>query len=240
MQLVRLALAGIPSLVILAPALLSFGSSSASGLSPQLADAPTGLVPHAFQVGAMTGIDANVLLAIAKVETDWGRARQGQLDELVPADVAPASTRPRSSPTARRRPCSACPTAAASAIGGPVAGRRRARHGLHAVPALHLAHWRQHRVRQPGARSRRAGHHDVAPPGRAAPSIRPAGSSASRRRPGQPTSPIDGERAAEVVLAAAHRANLDPVQVGPGHHHRVERWAGVARATQRGGRLTPT
>ncbi len=68
-----LAAAGILALVILAPALLSFGSSSASGLSPQLADAPPGLVPLAFQAGAMTGIDGNVLLAIAKVETDWGR-----------------------------------------------------------------------------------------------------------------------------------------------------------------------
>ena len=37
----------------------------------------------------MTGIDANVLLAVAKVETDWGRARQGQPDELVPADIRP-------------------------------------------------------------------------------------------------------------------------------------------------------
>jgi hypothetical protein len=35
----------------------------------------------------MTGIDPNVLLAIAKVETDWGRARQGQPDALEPADI---------------------------------------------------------------------------------------------------------------------------------------------------------
>ena len=35
----------------------------------------------------MTGIDPNVLLAIVKVETDWGRAREGQPDELVPADI---------------------------------------------------------------------------------------------------------------------------------------------------------
>ena len=79
--------AGILALVILAPALLSFGSPSASGLAPQLADAPPGLIEVAFQAGAATTIDPNVLLAIAKVETDWGRARQDQPDELVPADV---------------------------------------------------------------------------------------------------------------------------------------------------------
>ncbi len=66
---------------------LSVWSSSASGLSPQLADAPPGLVPLGLQAGEMTGIDPNVLLAIAKVETDWGRARQGQSDDLVPVDL---------------------------------------------------------------------------------------------------------------------------------------------------------
>src|SRR5439155_2230263 len=81
------AAAGILALVILAPALLATGSPSASGLSPQLADAPPGLVPLAFQAGAATGIDPNVLLAIAKVETDWGRARNAQPDDLVPADI---------------------------------------------------------------------------------------------------------------------------------------------------------
>jgi hypothetical protein len=49
MKLLRLASAGILGLVILAPALLSFGSSNASGVSPQPADAPSGLVPLAFQ-----------------------------------------------------------------------------------------------------------------------------------------------------------------------------------------------
>jgi hypothetical protein len=85
------AAAGILALVILASALLSLGSPSAVGLSPQLADAPPALVPLAFQAGAMTGIDANVLLAVAKVETDSGRARQGQPDELVPADIRPGA-----------------------------------------------------------------------------------------------------------------------------------------------------
>jgi CHAP domain/Transglycosylase SLT domain len=84
------ATAGILALVILAPALLATGSPSASGLSPQLADAPPALVPLALQAGAATGIDGNVLLAIAKVETAFGRARQAQPDDLVPADIRAA------------------------------------------------------------------------------------------------------------------------------------------------------
>ena len=87
MKLARLvAAANFSALVPLAPALLSPGSS-ASGLSPQPADAPSGPVPLAFRAGAIAGIDANVLLAIAKVETDWGRPREAQPDELVPAGV---------------------------------------------------------------------------------------------------------------------------------------------------------
>ncbi len=54
---------------------------------PGLADAPKGLVPVAFQAGQMTGIDGNVLLAIAKVECDYGRCRTRQPDDLVPDDV---------------------------------------------------------------------------------------------------------------------------------------------------------
>ena len=71
----------------LGPVLLSFGSTSSSGLSPQFADAPPALAPLAFQAGTMAGIDPNVLLAIAKVETNFGRARQAQPDDLVPADI---------------------------------------------------------------------------------------------------------------------------------------------------------
>jgi hypothetical protein len=77
------AASGIRVLVVLAPALLATGRPNAPGLSPQPADAPPGLVELAFQAGAATGIDGNVLLAIAKVEIDLGRARQAQPDELV-------------------------------------------------------------------------------------------------------------------------------------------------------------
>jgi hypothetical protein len=54
---------------------------------PALAGAPSGLVTAAFRAGPATGIDPNVLLAIAKVETDWGQARNGQPDDLVPPDI---------------------------------------------------------------------------------------------------------------------------------------------------------
>src|SRR5437868_3581877 len=70
----------------LAPALFAAGTG-ASGLSPALADAPKGLVPIALQAGQLTGIDGNVLLAVAKVECDYGRCRSGQPDDLVPADL---------------------------------------------------------------------------------------------------------------------------------------------------------
>jgi membrane-bound lytic murein transglycosylase B len=83
-----LAGAGIIALLVLVVALLSAGpGASASGVSPALAGAPPGLVAIAFQAGEATGIDPNVLLAIAKVETDWGQARNGQPDDLVPPDV---------------------------------------------------------------------------------------------------------------------------------------------------------
>jgi CHAP domain len=44
-------------------------------------------VSVAWQAGQLTGIDGNVLLAIAKVECDYGRCRTGQPDDLVPDDV---------------------------------------------------------------------------------------------------------------------------------------------------------
>jgi hypothetical protein len=87
-KLVAAAGAAILALIVLVVALLSAGpGASASGVSPALASAPPGLVAVAFQAGAVTGIDPNVLLAIAKVETNWGQARNGQPDDLVPADI---------------------------------------------------------------------------------------------------------------------------------------------------------
>jgi hypothetical protein len=87
-KLAAAALAGVVALVVLAVALLSGGpGASASGVSPALAGAPQGLVAVAFQAGPATGIDPNVLLAIAKIETGWGQARNGQPDDLVPADI---------------------------------------------------------------------------------------------------------------------------------------------------------
>src|SRR5215472_7841057 len=88
MKLLAAAGAGTLALIVLVVALQSAGpGASASGLSPALAGAPPGLVAVAFGAGPATGIDPNVLLAIAKVETDWGQARNGQPDDLVPADI---------------------------------------------------------------------------------------------------------------------------------------------------------
>jgi len=52
-----------------------------------LADAPHQLVSVASEAGGLTGIDSNVLLAVSKIECNFGRCRSGQLDSLVPADV---------------------------------------------------------------------------------------------------------------------------------------------------------
>jgi hypothetical protein len=88
MKLLAAAGAGTLALIVLVVALQAAGPGvSASGISPALAGAPAGLVQVAFQTGDATGIDPNVLLAIAKVETDWGQARNGQPDDLVPAEI---------------------------------------------------------------------------------------------------------------------------------------------------------
>ena len=70
----------------------------------------------AHPCGSMTGIDPNVLLAVAKVETDSVAPARDSLTNWCRTS-APRSTRPRSRPAAPRPSCSACPTAAASATG---------------------------------------------------------------------------------------------------------------------------
>jgi len=88
MKPARYLAASLLFLVVLAPALFAAaGGTGASSLSPALGDAPRGLVSVAFRAGHLTGIDGNVLLAIAKVECDYGRCRTGQPDDLVPDDV---------------------------------------------------------------------------------------------------------------------------------------------------------
>ena len=72
MKLLAAGGAGLLALIVLATAIASSGSAGASGLSPALSGVPPGLVAVAFQAGPTTGIDPNVLLAIAKVETNWG------------------------------------------------------------------------------------------------------------------------------------------------------------------------
>lgn len=88
----KLILAGVVFMVgavtLLVPTVLSSPSSGVGfALGGALTGAPKGLVTIAVQAGRQTSQDPNILLAIAKVETDWGQARQGQPDDLVPADV---------------------------------------------------------------------------------------------------------------------------------------------------------
>ena len=88
----RLVLAAIVlvagAVTYLVPTVLSSPTSGAGfALSSALAGAPRGLVMVAVQAGRLTQQDPNVLLAIAKVETDWGQAQNGEPDDLVSADI---------------------------------------------------------------------------------------------------------------------------------------------------------
>jgi len=91
-KLRKLILAGavfvIGAVTLLVPTVLSSPAAGAGfALSSALAGAPKGLVAVAVQAGHLTRQDPNVLLAIARVETNWGQAQNGQPDDLVPADI---------------------------------------------------------------------------------------------------------------------------------------------------------
>ncbi len=78
----------IGAVTFLVPTVLSSPASGAGfALSSALAGAPKGLVAIAVQAGRLTQQDPNALLAIARVETEWGQAQNGQPDDLVPADI---------------------------------------------------------------------------------------------------------------------------------------------------------
>jgi membrane-bound lytic murein transglycosylase B len=62
------------------------GASAAATPAPATG-APAALVPVARDAGRLTGVDAAVLLAISRVECDYGRCRTGLPDTMVPADV---------------------------------------------------------------------------------------------------------------------------------------------------------
>lgn len=76
-------LLGVLILVVVLGQRLVAGTSS----SGQLADAPSQLVSLARDAGGVTGVDPNVLLAVSKVECNFGRCRSGQSDTLVPPDL---------------------------------------------------------------------------------------------------------------------------------------------------------
>jgi membrane-bound lytic murein transglycosylase B len=52
-----------------------------------VAGAPASLAGVAREAGGLTGVDPDVLLAISKVECDFGRCHSGLPDSLVPADL---------------------------------------------------------------------------------------------------------------------------------------------------------
>src|SRR5437667_80793 len=68
--------------LLLVPVLL-FSSLNATG-SLSMAGVPPRLVQVALQASQLTSIDAAVLVAIARKETNLGQARTGQPDDLVP------------------------------------------------------------------------------------------------------------------------------------------------------------
>jgi hypothetical protein len=188
MKPARLLAASILFLVLLTPALFAATSTGASSLSPALADAPRGLVSVAFQAGHFTGIDGNVLLAIAKVECDYGRCGTGQPDDLVPDDIRAhvdaAALRPGGATAAL---LGLPERTARRGLGEPAGGGRRARHGPDAVPPLHLARRGGRRARPaPGPLSPARRHDD----GRVLPA--PAGD--SRRSASRPARGAGGIR----------------------------------------------
>jgi soluble lytic murein transglycosylase-like protein len=77
---------GVLAAVVVVPLLLGAVQPSC-GPGPGLSDAPRGLVVVADRAAAATGADRSVLLAIAKVESSYGRYQAGQPDSLVPAEI---------------------------------------------------------------------------------------------------------------------------------------------------------
>jgi len=65
----------------------SAGVAAAPAALVGVAGAPAALLGVAREAGGLTGVDPDVLLAISKVECDFGRCRSGQPDSLVPVDV---------------------------------------------------------------------------------------------------------------------------------------------------------
>lgn len=88
-QVARDSLGGVVLLGLLILVVVVLGQRVVAGTPSggALADAPTHLVSVARDAGAVTGVDPNVLLAVSKVECNFGRCRSGQPDSLVPADL---------------------------------------------------------------------------------------------------------------------------------------------------------
>ena len=70
--------------VLLAPKVAATQAAEPAGSVPP---APAGLVAVAQEASRLTGVEADVLLAVSWVECHYGRCRAGQPDTLVPADL---------------------------------------------------------------------------------------------------------------------------------------------------------
>ena len=83
---------GVVALVLLALVAAARPPSPATGTGSSRAavevrGAPAELVAVATEAGDLTGVQPDVLLAISRVECDFGRCQSGLPDDLVPADV---------------------------------------------------------------------------------------------------------------------------------------------------------
>jgi membrane-bound lytic murein transglycosylase B len=74
-------------LAVMAPRLAAESSPAAVATAGRPAGAPAGLVGVAREAGRLTGVDPGVLLAVARVECDYGQCRADQPDASVPVDV---------------------------------------------------------------------------------------------------------------------------------------------------------
>lgn len=70
--------------VLLAAATPPSGVAAPTGA---LSEAPSQLVAVAREAGRLTAVDPDILLAVSKIECNFGRCRSGQPDNMVPADV---------------------------------------------------------------------------------------------------------------------------------------------------------
>jgi soluble lytic murein transglycosylase-like protein len=86
----KVTLAGVIALVLLTLVIAARPPVPTAGTRSRSAEveaAPAALVAVAAEAGGLTGVEPNVLLAISRVECNFGHCQSGLPEELVPADV---------------------------------------------------------------------------------------------------------------------------------------------------------